>query len=386
MSGLSSLDIYPKTSAEYSKKTTTGGTISIIAIVLIIILTLSEISYYLRVRHIDILSVDTTHNANQKLPIYLNITFPSVSCDALSLDVMDVSGDHQVDVEHSFYKTRLHLDGTTLEESTLQEKLDSKSLDEERAKKAIAVRNKENYCGSCYGAEDTKSQCCNSCDQVREAYRKKGWAFTPHDDIEQCYTEVMERKMKYAKEEGCNLYGHFLVNKVAGNFHFAPGRTFQSAQAHMRDYIAYEVEHFNTSHVIHKLSFGVPYPGAHNPLDAVQKMINKGSALYQYFIKVVPTVYEYASGTQIRTNQYSVTQHMRPRNAEHSSVVPGVFFMYDLSPIMMHIKEERKSFLHFITSLCAIVGGVITVSGIADAVLHHFSSRRKDSSMVLPHR
>jgi len=34
-------------------------------------------------------------------------------------------------------------------------------------------------------------------------------------------------------------------------------------------------------------------------------------------------------------------------------------------------REERTSFLHFLTSVCAIVGGVFTVSGILDAFVYH---------------
>ena len=33
--------------------------------------------------------------------------------------------------------------------------------------------------------------------------------------------------------------------------------------------------------------------------------------------------------------------------------------------------EARTSFLHFLTNVCAIVGGVFTVSGILDATLYH---------------
>jgi hypothetical protein len=33
--------------------------------------------------------------------------------------------------------------------------------------------------------------------------------------------------------------------------------------------------------------------------------------------------------------------------------------------------ETRSSFLHFVTSVCAIVGGVFTVSGIIDSGLYH---------------
>ena len=31
---------------------------------------------------------------------------------------------------------------------------------------------------SCYGAESGDIQCCNTCEEVREAYRKKGWAIS----------------------------------------------------------------------------------------------------------------------------------------------------------------------------------------------------------------
>ncbi len=42
-----------------------------------------------------------------------------------------------------------------------------------------------NYCGSCYGSESEEGQCCNTCAEVREAYRKKGWAFSNPETIEQ---------------------------------------------------------------------------------------------------------------------------------------------------------------------------------------------------------
>ena len=34
-------------------------------------------------------------------------------------------------------------------------------------------------------------------------------------------------------------------------------------------------------------------------------------------------------------------------------------------------KETKMSFLHFLTSVCAIVGGIFTVSGIIDAFIYH---------------
>jgi len=34
--------------------------------------------------------------------------------------------------------------------------------------------------------------------------------------------------------EGCNLFGFLEVNKVAGNFHVAPGKAFESAAGQVR--------------------------------------------------------------------------------------------------------------------------------------------------------
>lgn len=51
--------------------------------------------------------------------------------------------------------------------------------------------------------------------------------------------------------------------------------------------------------------------------------------------------------------------------------LPGVFVMYDLSPIMVMFTEKQRSFAHFLTSVCAIVGGVFTVAGIIDSLLYH---------------
>lgn len=41
------------------------------------------------------------------MEIHLNITFPRLPCELLTLDVMDVSGEQQVGVEHGVSKVRL---------------------------------------------------------------------------------------------------------------------------------------------------------------------------------------------------------------------------------------------------------------------------------------
>jgi len=45
--------------------------------------------------------------------------------------------------------------------------------------------------------------------------------------------------------------------------------------------------------------------------------------------------------------------------------------MYELSPIRVKFKETGKSFAHFLTGVCAIIGGVFTVAGIIDSFIYH---------------
>jgi 7-cyano-7-deazaguanine synthase in queuosine biosynthesis len=50
--------------------------------------------------------------------------------------------------------------------------------------KAAAARG-ENYCGSCYGGVEPANGCCQTCEEVRQAYLDRGWSFQNPDAIEQ---------------------------------------------------------------------------------------------------------------------------------------------------------------------------------------------------------
>ena len=43
----------------------------------------------------------------EKMEIHLNVSFPRIPCELLSLDVMDVSGEQQTGVMHGVNKVRL---------------------------------------------------------------------------------------------------------------------------------------------------------------------------------------------------------------------------------------------------------------------------------------
>ena len=40
-------------------------------------------------------------------------------------------------------------------------------------------------CGSCYGAESDQFKCCNSCEDVQNAYASKNWEFANPENIRQ---------------------------------------------------------------------------------------------------------------------------------------------------------------------------------------------------------
>ena len=50
---------------------------------------------------------------------------------------------------------------------------------------------------------------------------------------------------------------------------------------------------------------------------------------------------------------------------------PQARFSYDLSPMHVEVKEQSVAFYHFLTSVCAIIGGVFTVLGLMDSVVYH---------------
>jgi hypothetical protein len=367
---LRGFDLFPKTLDEFKERTFVGATVSLVSIAAIIALVLGEVSYYRGIDRVDELYVDTRPEG--LLDIHLNFTFPNLACDVLMLDVMDSFGETQLNVIHSIHKRRLDRQGNDLGQVEREARLGHATEAEvKQMKEALEKVKDPNYCGSCYGAEAAAHQCCNTCDEVREAYRLRGWALNTQIQTEQCVRERLERQMRASVEEGCNLWGSLQVNKVQGNFHFAPGKSFQQGGNHIHDFLPFELEHYNASHIIHSLGFGEQYPGIINPLDRRVKMLPDKSGLFQYFIKVVPTIFEHYGGHTVSTNQFSVTEFFKARDETTQGTMPGVFFIFEFSPIMVHIRElpRHRSLLHFLSNLCAIVGGVFTVAGLVGRVL-----------------
>uniref|UniRef100_A0A0E0HG64 Endoplasmic reticulum vesicle transporter C-terminal domain-containing protein n=1 Tax=Oryza nivara TaxID=4536 RepID=A0A0E0HG64_ORYNI len=322
---LKGLDAYPKVNEDFYKRTLSGGVVTVVASVVMLLLFVSETRSYFYSATETKLVVDTSRG--ERLRVNFDVTFPSVPCTLLSVDTMDISGEQHHDIRHDIEKRRLDAHGNVIE--ARKEGIGGAKIESPLQKHGGRLSKGEEYCGTCYGAEESDEQCCNSCEEVREAYKKKGWALTNPDLIDQCTREDFVERVKTQQGEGCNVHGFLDVSKVAGNLHFAPGKGFYESNINVPE------------------------------LSALEHGFN-----------VVPTIYTDLRGRKIHSNQFSVTEHFRDGNIRPKPQ-PGVFFFYDFSPIKVIFTEENSSLLHYLTNLCAIVGGVFTVSGIIDSFIYH---------------
>lgn len=394
---LSGIDAFGKTMDDVRIRTNIGALITLTSFVLIVFLTLGEFINYRRIQEETQLVVDKSRG--ERLTIHMNITFPRVPCYLLSIDIMDISGETQLNLMHDIERTRLHADGRVVEEKS------KKGLKGDADR--VASTHDSSYCGSCYGGEPPASGCCNTCEEVQESYVRRGWSFGDPEHVDQCVKEKWSEKIKEQNTEGCNVAGKVHVNKVIGNLHISPGRAFQRNSVHMHDLVPYlsghGATHHDFGHVIHEMSFDEENAytwsrkariearramGIQDPLEGVRAHTELSQFMFQYFLKVVPTELHMMNGQWLKGHQYSVTSYERdldmsaghqqsaakkevPGKVQHGFMgMPGVFFNFDISGLKMVRTKTRTSLSHFLTSTCAIVGGVLTVAGIIDAAVH----------------
>jgi hypothetical protein len=66
-------------------------------------------------------------------------------------------------------------------------------------------------------------------------------------------------KLREQSTEGCNINGRVRVNKVAGNIHLSPGRSFQASNYQnvyeLVPYLKEEGQRHDFTHTIHQLAF-----------------------------------------------------------------------------------------------------------------------------------
>jgi len=342
LESLKSFDVYTKVQDDFVQKSQAGGVVTVITAFIIAILFWTEVCTFCTVEVAHSVSVDT--RLNQKLPIGLNITFPHLRCDEVSVDTVDSAGDNQVDVHGGLAKINLDALGRTVKE-------------ESSAKKG--------ECHSCMDAADDEHKCCNTCHELKEAYQDK--------DLP--YIEVLDHAEQCKGSVGCQVVGNVIVNKVSGNVHVALGRSAVHEGKLVHEFNMNDVSGgFNTSHQIHSISFGEHVPGVTSPLEGTRKVVRHGAFMFHYYLKLVPTVFITRYKEEIYTNQYSVTdsaRNVQVRSGELSGL-PGVFIVYDFSPFLMKKTEKPKPWSYILKSICALIGGVFSIATLVEMVVNSF--------------
>jgi len=232
---------------------------------------------------------------------------------------------------------------------------------------------------------------------VREAYATISWSFGRGEGVEQCQREHYAEHLDAQRMEGCRIEGGIRVNKVVGNFHFAPGKSFSNGNMHVHDLENYFKDDYSHSftHKVHQLRFGPPVPESAikamggvggmwtnhhvNPLDGTEQHTDERAYNYMYFVKVVSTAYlplgwekhmgksidtgvnnyphewihvgglGHGDHGSIETHQYSVTSHKRSVHGGNDEKdghkerlhakggIPGVFFSYVSEPAPLRL-------------------------------------------------
>ncbi|SCU96165.1 LAMI_0F05468g1_1 [Lachancea mirantina] len=388
-STLLSLDVFAKTEEDVRIRTRTGGFITLACIVMTMSLLLNEWFHFNKVVTRPQLVVD--RDRHMKLDLFVDISFPHLPCDLVNLDIMDAAGEIQLDLlDSGWSKTRLDADGNSLGTQKYEVGKDvSEQLPED-----------ENYCGSCYMARDqsrndqvdpSERVCCQTCEDVRDAYAEKNWAFFDGKNIEQCEREGYVERLNNHLSEGCRIGGRAKLNRIEGNLHFAPGKAFQNEQGHFHDTSLYtRTGSLNFNHVIHKLSFGdditqttdsIPISTAPLNNREVSPSFDTHFHQFSYFAKIVPTRFEYLSGTVIETTQFSATYHDRPlrggRDEDHPNTIhyrgglPGVFVNFEMSPLKVINKEQHaQTWSGFVLNCITSIGGILAVGTVVDKLAY----------------
>ena len=92
-------------------------------------------------------------------------------------------------------------------------------------------------------------------------------------------------------------------------------------------------------------------------------------------LQIVPTNYFTRMGVVLETSQYSVGEYAMPvmtspdDHTKGGVRYPYVDISYDLSPIIMTINQSPASMLHFLVRMCAVIGGVLSVTRMLDLVV-----------------
>ncbi|KAK4162618.1 endoplasmic reticulum vesicle transporter-domain-containing protein, partial [Cladorrhinum sp. PSN259] len=324
---VSAFDAFSKSKPQYVERTAGGGKWTVAMIFISVILFWSELSRWWRGTETHTFAVEkgVSHGMNINLDIVIKM-----QCKDLHINVQDASGDRILAAEALFR-----------DPTNWGQWVDGKGVHKLGRDEHGRLITGEGYVSAGESHEEGFGE-EHVHDIVALGRKKARWGKTP--------------RLWGRQEDSCRIYGSLELNKVQGDFHItARGHGYMEFGEHL------DHNSFNFSHVISELSFGPFLPSLVNPLD---QTVNAAAATFykfQYFLSVVPTTYSVGHPDQmgsrtIFTNQYAVSEQSGETTEQ---MVPGVFFKYDIEPILLNIVESRDSFFVFMIKVVNMLSGAL---------------------------
>jgi hypothetical protein len=385
LANLRTFDAFPKTKPTYTTTTSAGGLTTIILAVLCTLLTITELLTWSRGTESHHFTVE--RGISHELQLNLDIVV-AMRCVDLHVNVQDAAMD------------RIMAGDLLKKDDTLFSLWDSPSRRNRRRGGGHSNYPQVDKLGTVDAArqraEEEDQHVSHVLGHMRSNPTKK-FQKTP-------------KLHRWETADACRIYGSLEGNKVQGDFHItARGHGYMEfgGQQHLGH------ESFNFSHQINELSFGPHYPNLLNPLDKTGDTTAAHFHKFQYFINIVPTIFtsrrvSTSSGAldprllpqpptldmtphpssskdghngqithipifsssstsqtkrdhrSIFTNQYAATSQSRE---VASNTIPGIFFKYDIEPILLIVSARNGSLLALLVRLVNVVSGVLVAGG-----------------------
>lgn len=379
LANLRTFDAFPKTKSTYTTTTSAGGLTTVILAALCILLTITELITWSHGTESHHFTVE--RGVSHELQLNLDIVV-AMHCSDLHVNVQDAAMD------------RIMAGDLLKKDDTLFSLWDNSRKAKNRRSGQAA------YMGT--GPDSNRLNAADAARKRAEEEDKHVAHVLGHmRDNPSKKFEKTPRLKRWENADACRIYGSLEGNKVQGDFHI-------TARGH--GYLEYggatHLQHadFNFSHQINELSFGPHYPSLLNPLDKTGDMTAAHFHKFQYFVSIVPTIFtsrkvSTASGAldprlvpqpptldmtprekldkegrvvhvpvkaskkdsrSIFTNQYAATSQSRE---VASNTIPGIFFKYDIEPILLIVSASNTSFLALCVRLVNVIAGVIVGGG-----------------------
>lgn len=384
LSGLRTFDAFPKTKPTYTQATERGGRWTLAILILCTLITFNELKTWWIGTETHHFSVE--QGVGHELQVNLDIVV-AMKCDDVHINIQDAAMDRilagdlltKENTNFKVWQTRgTSSKGHYSPSSSSGPGGSSGNFHDQQTD----LRRRQ--------AQDEDSHVRHVLGHMRESRSSKKFPKSP-------------RLKRGESADACRIYGSLEGNKVQGDFHItARGHGYLEPGGHKH------LDHstFNFSHQINELSFGPHYPNLLNPLDKTTDISDKNFYKFQYYLSIVPTIYTkrrvstrsgaldpaaipqpatldmsphdlaklkpgeipehrlnplmHADSKSIFTNQYAATTQSREVSGQ---TIPGIFFKYDIEPILLIVSAQRSGFWGLMVRLVNVISGIVVGGG-----------------------